>query len=149
MLVTRYVKVAHDAYEACNEADALLVVTEWDEFRDLDYHRIHDSMKKPAFVFDGRLILDHKRLSSIGFEVRGVGKPHSSTMTIRSSSAIQSAEESLSDDDGILAELDDMDDVEVRAEHKDVYLDTKPMEIVESPSKTETESCFAFCWPCC
>jgi UDPglucose 6-dehydrogenase len=50
------------------------VLTEWDEFKTLDWQRIYDNMKKPAFLFDGRLILDNKALSEIGFEVYSIGK---------------------------------------------------------------------------
>lgn len=53
-------------------------MTEWEEFKALDYERLYDSMLKPAFVFDGRNILDHKRLQEIGFEVFAIGKPYGS-----------------------------------------------------------------------
>ena len=43
-------------------------------FKNLDFTRIHDSMLKPAFAFDGRLILDHKKLLDIGFQVEAIGK---------------------------------------------------------------------------
>ena len=43
-------------------AHAVVVCTEWDEFVTLDYNRIYNSMTKPAFLFDGRKILDHERL---------------------------------------------------------------------------------------
>lgn len=61
--------------QACAGSHALCVVTEWDEFVALDYERIFASMSKPAFVFDGRNILDHDRLRSIGFIVYALGKP--------------------------------------------------------------------------
>uniref|UniRef100_A0A7S0I1H8 UDP-glucose 6-dehydrogenase n=1 Tax=Hanusia phi TaxID=3032 RepID=A0A7S0I1H8_9CRYP len=67
--------VVRDAYEACNEAHAVVIITEWKQFRDLDYRRIFDSMCKPAFIFDGRNILDHDQLQSIGFRIQGLGKP--------------------------------------------------------------------------
>ncbi len=51
------------------------MVTEWDEFKTLDYERIHASMSKPAFIFDGRNVLDHARLRSMGFIVYALGKP--------------------------------------------------------------------------
>ncbi len=67
--------VAHaaDAYEACKGAHAIAVLTEWDEFRDYDWKRIYDNMSKPAFVFDGRNILDRDKMSDIGFMYCGVG----------------------------------------------------------------------------
>eukprot|EP00555_Chaetoceros_dichaeta_P002671 CAMPEP_0198250018 /NCGR_PEP_ID=MMETSP1447-20131203/1351_1 /TAXON_ID=420782 /ORGANISM="Chaetoceros dichaeta, Strain CCMP1751" /LENGTH=475 /DNA_ID=CAMNT_0043934777 /DNA_START=55 /DNA_END=1482 /DNA_ORIENTATION=+ len=64
-----------DAYTACDGAHAFATLTEWDEFKDLDFERIYKSMAKPAFVFDGRNILDHDKLRKIGFEVHAVGKP--------------------------------------------------------------------------
>lgn len=63
-----------DPYTACKGAHALAVMTEWDEFKTYDYARIYASMKKPAFVFDGRNILDHAALRKIGFEVYAIGK---------------------------------------------------------------------------
>jgi UDPglucose 6-dehydrogenase len=69
------VTTAPDAYAACDGAHALAVLTEWDEFKDLDYERIYKSMAKPAFVFDGRNILDHDALRKVGFEVHAIGKP--------------------------------------------------------------------------
>ena len=64
-----------DPYRAAADAQALAVVTEWREFRDLDFGRIFASMRKPAFVFDGRNLLDHHRLHGIGFNVYPLGKP--------------------------------------------------------------------------
>ena len=61
--------------QACQDAHGLCVLTEWDEFKTLDYERIYASMTKPAFVFDGRNILDHTRLRSLGFVVYALGKP--------------------------------------------------------------------------
>jgi UDPglucose 6-dehydrogenase len=63
-----------DAYEACRGSHAVAILTEWDSFKTLDWARIYDGMVKPAFVFDGRNILDHAALHSIGFEVYAVGK---------------------------------------------------------------------------
>ena len=51
------------------------MLTEWDEFKTLDYERIYAKMMKPAFIFDGRNILDHARLRAIGFIVYALGKP--------------------------------------------------------------------------
>uniref|UniRef100_A0A5S6Q6L7 UDP-glucose 6-dehydrogenase n=1 Tax=Trichuris muris TaxID=70415 RepID=A0A5S6Q6L7_TRIMR len=67
------VAVHMDAYSACEGAHALVVLTEWDEFKMLDYKRIYDLMMKPAFVFDGRILLDHAKLQSIGFTVHSIG----------------------------------------------------------------------------
>jgi len=62
-----------DAYAACKNAHAIAVLTEWDEFNTYDWQRIFDAMEKPAFVFDGRNILDRKKLTSIGFIYQGIG----------------------------------------------------------------------------
>ncbi len=64
-----------DSYSACDGAHALCTLTEWDEFKTLDYERIFKSMAKPAFIFEGRNILDHEKLRNIGFEVHAIGKP--------------------------------------------------------------------------
>ena len=63
-----------DTYEACKDAHAIAVLTEWDEFKAYDWQRIYDNMMKPAFVFDGRNILDKKKLESIGFVYYGIGR---------------------------------------------------------------------------
>jgi UDPglucose 6-dehydrogenase len=63
-----------DPYAAAAGAHAVAVLTEWDIYRRLDYRRIFDSMIKPAFVFDGRNILDHHVLHAIGFNVYSIGK---------------------------------------------------------------------------
>ncbi|MBN2283119.1 MAG: nucleotide sugar dehydrogenase [Deltaproteobacteria bacterium] len=64
-----------DPYEAAAGCDALALVTEWDLFKELDYERIYGVMNKPAFVFDGRNILDHRKLFEIGYNVFPIGKP--------------------------------------------------------------------------
>lgn len=69
------VTTSPDAYSACDGAHAICVLTEWDCFKDLDYTRIFKSMAKPAFLFDGRNLLDHNALRKIGFEVHAIGKP--------------------------------------------------------------------------
>lgn len=69
------VTTSPDAYAACDGAHAFAVLTEWDEFKTLDFERIYKGMAKPAFVFDGRNILDHAKLREIGFEVHAIGKP--------------------------------------------------------------------------
>jgi UDPglucose 6-dehydrogenase len=63
-----------DPYEAATGAHALLILTEWQQYRDLDFERILGLMAKPAFIFDGRNILDHQRLFDIGFNVFPLGK---------------------------------------------------------------------------
>ncbi|MBC7846279.1 MAG: UDP-glucose 6-dehydrogenase [Flavobacterium sp.] len=60
--------------EALDQAHAIAVLTEWDEFKTYDWNYIYSNMYKPAFVFDGRNILDVEKLNAIGFEVKGIGK---------------------------------------------------------------------------
>ena len=66
--------IATSAYKAAQGAHALAVATEWDEFKALDFARIYESMSKPAFIFDGRNILDLQKLRKIGFRASGIGK---------------------------------------------------------------------------
>lgn len=63
-----------DPYTAADGAHAIAIMTEWDEFKTYDYERLFASMKKPAFIFDGRNVLDHAKLRQIGFEVYAIGK---------------------------------------------------------------------------
>ena len=63
-----------DPYKAAEGAHAVAVLTDWKEYKDLDYQRIFDSMQKPAFIFDGRNMLDHDALFEMGFEVYSIGK---------------------------------------------------------------------------
>jgi len=64
-----------DPYKAAEGAHAIALMTEWDQYRALDYRRIFDRMEKPAFLFDGRNHLDHQALFDLGFNVYAVGKP--------------------------------------------------------------------------
>jgi UDPglucose 6-dehydrogenase len=66
--------VATSALEAARGSHALAIVTEWDEFKTLDYAEIYGVMTKPASVFDGRNILDLARLAALGFRTYGIGK---------------------------------------------------------------------------
>lgn len=70
----RLVKVVNNPYEACNQAHAVAVLTEWDEFKTYDWQRIYTNMYKPAFVFDGRNILNLKKLGELGFKLYCLGK---------------------------------------------------------------------------
>jgi UDPglucose 6-dehydrogenase len=63
-----------DPYKAAKGAHAIAVLTEWDVYKDLDYRRIFKSMVQPAFIFDGRNILDHRKLYDLGFNVFAIGK---------------------------------------------------------------------------
>lgn len=66
--------VAKDAYAACAGAHAIAIVTEWDEFKTLDYAKILSGMPKPACLFDGRNIVDIVALRKLGFRAFGIGK---------------------------------------------------------------------------
>ena len=68
------VTVASSAEAAADGAHAIAVMTEWDEFADQDFKKIYNSMMKPAFVFDGRNVLNATKLSEIGFEIASIGK---------------------------------------------------------------------------
>merc|ERR1719234_2810769 len=72
--VERLVTCHTDPYSAAVSAHAVVICTEWDEFSTLDYTRIYGGMTKPAFLFDGRKILDHDALIKIGFHVETIGK---------------------------------------------------------------------------
>ncbi|MEJ5961337.1 UDP-glucose 6-dehydrogenase [Pedobacter immunditicola] len=69
----RAVAVFEDPYEACKNAHAVAVLTEWDEFKTYDWQRIYDNMLKPAKIFDGRNVLDVEMLKAIGFKVQSIG----------------------------------------------------------------------------
>ena len=60
--------------EACKGAHAIAILTEWEEYRDIDFELIYEQMHKPAFIFDDGSILDHQKLQSIGFNVFPIGK---------------------------------------------------------------------------
>lgn len=63
-----------DPYKAAKDAHAVVICTEWKCFTELDWKRIYKSMAKPAFIFDGRNILNANALREIGFEVSCIGK---------------------------------------------------------------------------
>jgi UDPglucose 6-dehydrogenase len=69
----KLLKVKNDPYETCDKAHAIAVLTEWDEFKTYNWHKIYDSMQKPAFIFDGRGILDKTSLENIGFVYYKIG----------------------------------------------------------------------------
>lgn len=73
--INEKVSFVEDPYDAVSGCDAIAVLTEWDIYKDLDFEKIYQSMSKPAFIFDGRNILDHKKLYKIGFNVFSIGEP--------------------------------------------------------------------------
>ena len=73
-LIDDNVEVASSAEAAASGAHAIAVLTEWDEFKEVDFDAVYRSMKKPAFLFDGRNLMDREKLNKIGFEVYATGK---------------------------------------------------------------------------
>jgi UDPglucose 6-dehydrogenase len=63
-----------DPYETVKDAHAIAIMTEWDEFKEYDWKKIYDLMKKPAFIFDGRNILNKSEMEKIGFEYSSIGQ---------------------------------------------------------------------------
>ena len=68
------VNICSNSMETFQNANAILILTEWDEFKQIDFTKAFEVMKKPAWIFDGRNILDHQELKTIGFEVKAIGK---------------------------------------------------------------------------
>ncbi len=67
--------VVHDSHmNSINKSHAIVILTEWDEFTAYDWKKIYKKVFKPAFIFDGRNILNHNKLTSIGFDVFSIGK---------------------------------------------------------------------------
>ena len=73
-LINNNIQVADSCEQAADGAHAIAVLTEWDEFKTADFKAIYASMRKPAFLFDGRNLLDRDELETIGFEVKSIGK---------------------------------------------------------------------------
>lgn len=72
--IQKQVKICGSAMEACKNAEAVVIVTEWKEFREIDWKGVYAQMNKPAFVFDGRLLVDAEELKQIGFKVASIGR---------------------------------------------------------------------------
>jgi len=70
----RLVKVVQNPYEALRDAHALAVLTEWDEFKTYDWVAIKQHMKRPAFIFDGRKLLQRQELEALGFLYYAIGE---------------------------------------------------------------------------
>ncbi|WVQ95888.1 hypothetical protein IAU59_002987 [Kwoniella sp. CBS 9459] len=71
--IKEHLTICQSAEEACANAEAIVVCTEWDEFKQLDWKKIYSKCPRPAFVFDGRLMLNRKELTDIGFQVITIG----------------------------------------------------------------------------
>ncbi len=63
-----------DPYKAAKGADAILVMTDWKEYKSLDWAKLYKSMRKPALVFDARNCLDRQALKDLGFNLLNIGK---------------------------------------------------------------------------
>ncbi|KAF5364533.1 hypothetical protein D9757_011333 [Collybiopsis confluens] len=72
--IQKQVKICSSSMEACKGAEAVVIATEWKEFNDIDWEGVYNSMNKPAFVFDGRLLVDAAKLTKIGFKVVTIGR---------------------------------------------------------------------------
>ena len=72
------VSFEEDPYKAAAGAHAIALLTDWKEYAELDFERIFEGMQKPAFLFDGRNMLDHDALHALGFEVYSIGKGYKS-----------------------------------------------------------------------
>jgi UDPglucose 6-dehydrogenase len=71
---SKFVTVYDNPYDACKNAHAIAILTEWDEFISYDWNKIYDAMLKPAFIFDGRNLVNSNELEKIGFIYQGIGK---------------------------------------------------------------------------
>ncbi len=67
------VTIVNTPYDACKESHAVALLTEWDEFTELNWKQIYDNMLKPAFLFDGRRLLEKRTKEEIGFEFYAIG----------------------------------------------------------------------------
>ena len=68
------IQYVEDPYEAAKDADAIGIMTEWKLYKELDYKKIYDSMRKPAHLYDGRSILNQTEIRAIGFDAHTIGK---------------------------------------------------------------------------
>ena len=69
------IELVDDAYAAARHSDGVILVTEWNEFKFLDLHRLRDEMRRPVII-DGRNVYDPARMDALGFIYRGVGRGH-------------------------------------------------------------------------
>ena len=73
-VIDKQLVICSSGEEAADQAHGIAVLTEWDEFKDIDFQSVYGAMYKPAFVFDGRNVLDHAALREQGFDVYAIGK---------------------------------------------------------------------------
>ena len=68
------IQYVEDPYEAVKNADAIAIMTEWNLYKELDYKKIYETMRKPAHLYDGRSILNQTEIKAIGFDAHTIGK---------------------------------------------------------------------------
>jgi len=68
------VSVYNNPLDCITNTNIIAILTEWDEFKDYDWKKIYNKMIKPAYIYDGRNILDKKKIESIGFNYIGLGR---------------------------------------------------------------------------
>ena len=73
-VIDKQLVICSSGEEAADQAHGIAVLTEWDEFKDINFPAVYNAMYKPAFVFDGRNVLDHAALREQGFDVYAIGK---------------------------------------------------------------------------
>lgn len=73
-LIEKNVTVHRTLLDATRDSHAIAVLTEWDEFKSFDGKQVFDSMVRPAFLFDGRNVVNRQQLEEIGFEVHSIGR---------------------------------------------------------------------------
>ncbi len=71
--ILKGVVLCKDPYSTIEDADALLLLTEWPEFKEVNFIQVRDSMRQ-AVIFDGRNMLDADKLEDMGFEYFGIGR---------------------------------------------------------------------------
>jgi UDPglucose 6-dehydrogenase len=74
--VMPYLELCSDPYEMVKNADAVILMTPWNEFKQLDMKRIKDSLRSPVLI-DGRNLYEPTEMRDLGFEYRGVGRGYS------------------------------------------------------------------------
>ena len=67
------ITVCPSVLDACYDAEAVVIATDWDEFKNIDWSLVYNVMRKPAVVFDGRRVIDPAKLRDIGFKVHAIG----------------------------------------------------------------------------
>ncbi|KAF8297786.1 UDP-glucose dehydrogenase [Clavulina sp. PMI_390] len=75
--IQKNTEITHSVMEATKDAEAVVIATEWPEFKKVDWPAVYAQMNKPAFIFDGRLLVDAQELRKIGFRVLTIGRGES------------------------------------------------------------------------